>query len=98
MIQSMTAFARSQAQGSWGSAIWEIRSVNHRYLEMSIRLPDNLHVLEANVRELIRRYLKRGKIECQLRFQAGDVQGAAIKINTHLAQELCKANDAIAKC
>ncbi|HSW93898.1 MAG TPA: YicC/YloC family endoribonuclease [Gammaproteobacteria bacterium] len=97
MIQSMTAFARSQHQGAWGSAICEIRSVNHRYLELSIRLPETLQALEAPLRERIRHYIRRGKVECTIRFQASDVALPAMTINHHLAEALCKASDAIAK-
>jgi uncharacterized protein (TIGR00255 family) len=97
MIQSMTAFSRAQGQGAWGSAVCELRSINHRYLELSVRLPETLHALEAQLRERIRHYIRRGKIECNFRFQPGDVSFTAITINHHLAQELCKANDVIAK-
>jgi uncharacterized protein (TIGR00255 family) len=95
MIQSMTAFARTQGQGGWGTAVCELRSINHRYLELIVRLPETLHALEAAMRECIRDYIKRGKIECHLRYQPGDVSGAEITINTHLAQQLCKANEAV---
>lgn len=97
MIQSMTAFARVQAQGKWGSAVCELRSINHRYLEIVIRAPETLHELESAMRERIREHIKRGKIECYLRYQPGDVAGTEITINTHLAQELCKANETIAQ-
>ncbi|MEO8402681.1 MAG: YicC/YloC family endoribonuclease [Gammaproteobacteria bacterium] len=97
MIQSMTAFARAQGQGGWGLAVCELRSINHRYLELGVRLPDTLHELEVLMRERIRHYIRRGKIECHLRFQPGNVSGTEITINTHLAQELCKANDVIAR-
>lgn len=96
MIQSMTAFARGQAEGSWGTAVCELRSINHRYLELIIRLPDNLHELEAPMRECLRRFIKRGKIECHLRYQPGDVSGSEITINHHLAEQLCKANETVA--
>lgn len=97
MIQSMTAFARTQSQGKWGSAVCELRSINHRYLEMIVRLPDTLHEFESAIRERIRQHIKRGKIECYLRYQPGDSTGSTITINTHLAAELCNANEAIAK-
>ncbi|EKD72850.1 MAG: hypothetical protein ACD_45C00569G0002 [uncultured bacterium] len=96
MIQSMTAFARTQGQGKWGSAVCELRSINHRYLELSVRLPDTLHELEISMRERLRHYIHRGKIECHLRFQPGDSAGVEFTINTHLAEELCKANGVIA--
>lgn len=97
MIQSMTAFARFQHTGKWGGAACELRSINHRYLEMVVRLPENLHALEAPIRECIRRYLKRGKIECHIRYQPGDVTGSDILINKHLAKQLCMANEAISE-
>ncbi len=97
MIQSMTAFARGQAEGSWGTAICELRSINHRYLELMVRLPDNLHELEVPMRECLRRFIKRGKIECHLRYQPGDVSGSEITINHHLAEQLCKANETVAE-
>lgn len=97
MIQSMTAFARTQAQGPWGTAVCELRSINHRYLELIVRVPDNLHELEAPMRECLRRYIKRGKIECHLRYQPGDISGSEITINRHLAEQLCNANETIAE-
>src|SRR3990167_4797640 len=70
MIQSMTAFALHKKNIPQGQIIWEIRSVNHRYLEMHIRLPDTLSSLESSVREHIRNAINRGKVDCTLRFQA----------------------------
>lgn len=97
MIQSMTAFARTQSQGTWGSAVCELRSINHRYLELFVRVPDNLHSLEASMRECIREQIKRGKIECYLRYLPSEAHGSDIIINNHLAEQLCKANEKIAK-
>lgn len=97
MIQSMTAFTRVQAQGKWGSAVCELRSVNHRYLELIVRLPETLHAFEAAMRERMRHHIKRGKIECYLRYQPGEIEGSEITINTHLAERLCRANEEIAK-
>ncbi len=79
MIHSMTAFERREAQGEWGGRsgrlAWELRSVNHRYLEIQPRLPEALRSLEPSVRERVRGQLARGKVECQLRF-AADPGGA----------------------
>ncbi|MFW1678010.1 YicC/YloC family endoribonuclease [Pontibacter sp. JAM-7] len=68
MTKSMTAFARQEAEQSWGSLSWEIRSVNHRYLEPHLRLPDSLKEIEPLIRERLRKNLSRGKVECTLRF------------------------------
>ena len=68
MTRSMTAFARQEAEHEWGSLSWEIRSVNHRYLEPHLRLPENLKELEGFLREKLRKAVSRGKVECTLRF------------------------------
>ena len=69
MTSSMTAFARVQIQEDWGSLVWEIRSVNHRYLEPHFRLTEQAREIEPALRELIRKQLKRGKVECSLKYQ-----------------------------
>ena len=66
MINSMTAFSRREHSGNWGHLTWELRSVNHRYLEPAFRLPENLRHLEPALRERIKRSLARGKVECSL--------------------------------
>jgi uncharacterized protein (TIGR00255 family) len=96
MIQSMTAFARAQQQGNWGSIVCELRSINHRYLEIFFRLPDSLHALEAPMRERIRHHIKRGKIECFLRYQAADEAVGELVVNTRLVEKLAQASTAIA--
>ena len=58
MIYSMTAFSRMQSQGDWGSLVCEIRSINHRYLEMGFHLPDAIRVLEMPIREQIKEQIK----------------------------------------
>ena len=69
MIRSMTAFARQESEGDWGVLTWELRSVNHRYLEVGLRLPDELRSLESAVRERAARRLGRGKLDCSLRYK-----------------------------
>lgn len=97
MIYSMTAFARVQDQGEWGSLACEIRSINHRYLEISLHLPEALRVLEMPMRELMRQHIKRGKIDCVIRYQSNaNSVDKAISINTVLAQALCAATEKIA--
>ncbi|STQ47031.1 YicC-like family, N-terminal region [Ewingella americana] len=61
MIRSMTAYARREIKGDWGSAAWELRSVNQRYLETYIRLPEQFRSLEPVIRERLRSRLTRGK-------------------------------------
>lgn len=91
MISSMTAFAREEYQKSWGHVCWELRSVNHRYLDISIRLPDEWRSLDFAVRKLIQNYLKRGKIDCLLHFQAGYSNNPHFEINTVFVEQLWEA-------
>lgn len=85
MIHSMTAFARVEEQVDGAALCWEIKSVNHRYLEASFRLPESFRALEANLRAALRQSVHRGKIECHL------------KINTQLgAEKNFKLNESLA--
>lgn len=68
MIRSMTAFARLETGSEQGTLSWEIRSVNHRFLEMAIRLPEELRAAEPAVRTRINARLGRGKVDCTLRY------------------------------
>jgi uncharacterized protein (TIGR00255 family) len=97
MIHSMTAFARAQAQGFWGSATCELKSVNHRYLEIRIHLPDLLSELEQPMHEYLRQHLKRGKVECYFRFQVVDGADQPLQVDLSLAKRLIEANKAIAQ-
>lgn len=67
MIHSMTAFARISVEKADAELTWELRSVNHRYLETFVRLPDELRAMETLVRERVNARLGRGKLECVLR-------------------------------
>ena len=88
MIYSMTAFARKQFKGDWGTAVWEIRSVNQRYLETYFRLPEQFRGLETKLKEIFRKRLDRGKIECNLRFESHDSSENALVMNYNLAAQL----------
>jgi len=67
MVQSMTAFARHEIEAPWGSLVWELRTVNHRFLELAFSLPDNSRMLEQSLRDLTRSKLQRGKLDATLR-------------------------------
>ncbi len=66
MIRSMTGFARGERQYPWGVLAWELRSVNHRFLEISCRLPEELRGAESDFRQLISTQARRGKVDCSL--------------------------------
>ena len=91
MIRSMTAYARRETKGEWGSAAWELRSVNQRYLETYIRLPEPFRGLEPVIRERIRNRLTRGKIEVNLRFDADPRAQSSLVLNEKLAIQLVQA-------
>ncbi|OZI15006.1 hypothetical protein CE195_04755, partial [Sodalis-like symbiont of Philaenus spumarius] len=91
MICSMTAFARREIKGTWGTASWELRSVNQRYLETYIRLAEQFRGLEPTIRECIRQRLTRGKVECNLRFDVNPGAQRALILNEKLAKQLVEA-------
>ncbi|MFO6423918.1 YicC/YloC family endoribonuclease [Motilimonas sp. KMU-193] len=88
MIHSMTAYARKQFKGDWGSAVWEIRSVNQRYLETYIRTPEQFRGLEPVIREKLRKRMQRGKLEVNLRFDAAQNNTGELQINQALASQI----------
>ncbi len=98
MIRSMTAFARQSSEHEWGSLAWEIRSVNHRYLELSFKLPESKRHIEGTLREKLRTQLNRGKVECSLRLniQAGGSVSQPT-INKELLAQIIAAGETVQK-
>jgi len=95
MIHSMTAFARKENRDEQAELTWEIRSVNHRYLEVFVRLPEELRTIEPLLREKINKRLGRGKIDCSLRFKPVQTTVAGIEVNEQLATQVMGAADKI---
>ena len=91
MIHSMTAYARIEHKADWGTASWELRSVNQRYLETYFRLPEQLRFLEPALRDILRKRLNRGKVEVNLRYDLADTQKNELTINQDLAHQLLKS-------
>ncbi|AZT82693.1 YicC family protein [Marinobacter sp. NP-4(2019)] len=91
MIRSMTAFARQDAQGEWGTLTCEIRTVNHRYLEPSFRLPEALRELENAFREQLRQQLKRGKVDVSMRLQTAESAGQGFEVCEEMAHAVNEA-------
>ncbi|KPK40668.1 MAG: hypothetical protein AMJ69_01585 [Gammaproteobacteria bacterium SG8_47] len=92
MIRSMTAFTRQERSGDWGAIAVELRSVNHRYLDMSMRLPDELRALEPKLREAIQARLGRGKVDCTIRFEAPRASAGELVVDKDLAKQLAHAS------
>ncbi len=90
MVCSMTAFARSAYDGDTGRYTWEIRSVNHRYTEVFIRMPEDVRALETELREQLSKCIKRGKLDCNLRVES-DTAVTDLAINEDLARSVLEA-------
>ncbi len=97
MTNSMTAFASSGEEQPWGSIVCELRTVNHRYLDISIKLPEELRALENPIRSRLTERLKRGKLECVLRYRAQPVAESGMQINEARAEAVLKACQAVNK-
>ncbi len=93
MIRSMTAYATRSLQVGRGQLVWELRSVNQRYLDLSPRLPEDFRSLEPDIRQRFKDRLNRGKVEANLRFQADPAAASAdLKLNTELASALLRCH------
>jgi uncharacterized protein (TIGR00255 family) len=95
MIRSMTGFARRERQFPWGLLAWELKTVNHRFLEMGCRLPEEFRVGEAEFRASVAASVRRGKVECSLHFRPAVVTGA-IEVDTELLASLTQRAQQIA--
>lgn len=97
MISSMTAFARQDNQYSYGTISWELRSVNHRYLEVFVRLPEDYRSLEAPVREIVAEKLNRGKVECVMHFKSSRTTDTDYQLNANIIGQLARLNAEITR-
>jgi uncharacterized protein (TIGR00255 family) len=88
MIRSMTGFARRERQGPWGTLTCELRSVNHRYLELSLRLPEDLRGLEGDARQVLSGTLRRGKVDAGVYLRGGPATATAIELNPPVIEQL----------
>lgn len=90
---SMTAFCRKQAELGQGALVWEIRSVNHRYLETAFRLPEAFRGLEMTIRKTLRSRMKRGKVDCTLRFRESGAASGELRLNSQVLTNLARASE-----
>jgi uncharacterized protein (TIGR00255 family) len=88
MLHSMTGFARHTAESAFGTLTCELRAVNHRYLDLQFRLPDELRAKETELRQQLAATLSRGKIDCSLHLKRRSGGNAEIQINEQLVQQL----------
>ena len=95
MIRSMTGYARAETQGPWGRLAWELRSVNHRYLDLSLRLPDELRAIEGEARQRFGARLSRGKVEGALRLSREGAQAGPLALDEAQLRALQQAVAAV---
>jgi uncharacterized protein (TIGR00255 family) len=88
MIRSMTGFARRERQGPWGLLICELRTVNHRYLEISLRLPEELKALDVEIRQAIGAALRRGKVDANLYLKSAAGAQRSLELDNGLLDEV----------
>jgi uncharacterized protein (TIGR00255 family) len=88
MIRSMTGFARREHAAAFGSLAWELRAVNHRYLEVSLRLPEDFRAAEGSFRQAIAAGVRRGKVEASLYFRPTVATSAGLELNEGLLEQL----------
>jgi uncharacterized protein (TIGR00255 family) len=88
MIRSMTGFARRERQGVWGTLSCELRTVNHRYLEVSLRLPDELKALDNEIRQVIAASLRRGKVDANIYLKSAAGNQRALELDLNLLNEV----------
>ena len=95
MIYSMTGFSSVAAELDAGSIVMELRAVNHRYLDLQLRMPDELRMLEPVLREAIAAQLTRGKVECRIGFAARQSEQNPAQLNRVLLRQLVQWNDEV---
>jgi uncharacterized protein (TIGR00255 family) len=95
MIHSMTGFARRETREPWGWLACEIRSVNHRYLETTWKLPEDLRPVEPECRRLAGEALKRGKVECGFRLGYADADALGVRLDPAVVDGLLGAVDGL---
>ena len=95
MIKSMTGFARRELNTPHGVLSWELRSVNHRFLDVSLRMPEEFRAVETTVRSRIAEVMRRGKIDGGLRFHPVATSETELSLNDSLVKLLLAANDKI---
>lgn len=97
MIRSMTAYARAESQGSWGRISWEMRSVNHRYLDLQLKMPEEFRGIEGEIRAQAASKISRGKVECGLRYQRDAAASDVLQLDAARIQQIKRAMDEVAQ-
>jgi uncharacterized protein (TIGR00255 family) len=93
MTHSMTAFARVEVREAFGDLVWELRTVNHRFLEVFARIPEDLRALESMVRERASKRLGRGKLDATLRYKPSGEVASPMRLNEGALARLIELSD-----
>lgn len=97
MLKSMTAFSRVQLTCDSGDIVWEIKSVNHRYLEPGFKLPEEFKALEPEVRQMLGKYIQRGKLDISLRYKLNRSAPSSIRLNEEMVKNLRQVEQEVLK-
>jgi uncharacterized protein (TIGR00255 family) len=95
MIRSMTGFARRERQFPWGLLAWELKTVNHRFLEVGCRLPEEFRAAESDFRQAICGVVRRGKVESSVHFRPA-VASTSLEVDAELVRSLSQRAQQIA--
>jgi len=95
MIRSMTGYARAEVQKPWGRLSWELRSVNHRYLDLQLKMPEEFRAIENELRVLAGARLGRGKVECGLRYAREAQADERLQLDLGRLRQLREAMDVV---
>jgi uncharacterized protein (TIGR00255 family) len=91
MLKSMTGFGKAEGETSLGRVFAESRSINHRYCDISIKLPRRLAPFETRIKEMIRSEVSRGRVDASLRLDAIGEGKLQLNVDLHLAEQYYKA-------
>ena len=97
MLNSMTGFAREMAETPFGMLTCELRAVNHRYLDVQFRLPDQLRPKELDLKSKVGDVLKRGKIECSIHLKRGTAEASELTLNEELVRQVSERAGELAR-
>lgn len=92
----MTGFSRRETATAQGTLAWELRALNHRYLDVALRLPEEFRAIEARAREMIAARVRRGKLEGALRYQPGPAAAGAVELDEELVRSLLALQQRVA--
>ena len=97
MLHSMTGFARRSIDSALGTLTWELRAVNHRYLDLQFKMPDELRPKEQAFRQQVGGKLRRGKVECVFHFRRAFDEDSELQVNQELVGLLANRLKSVAK-